>query len=559
MKTSLQVLRCQLLSVLAFLALPAGLLSSAQELYLSQTSQDSVSMAATHSSPLSAPKPSHLDRHQEGSSSGEWSSTGGTQPSNIILPTITLHPLAWLHPTQTSSLAHEKPPIHDTDTVTPNTVNTKPDHVTESRVIQPQEPSSDIVNQGHMHKLVRVPQVFNPVTVSTNQASSSSSPKSPSTDVPNIDVESAARGAPNPLALMSSSGSDRGDTLGPEVSAHHVQPLNLSEEEPTDPSQQYVPDQPSSLTSLSSSSVDDDLALGLNLREQGWGVPEVAAHHTITLREVPANINEPPTAGLVRLLESENGFVPPVKSPPENITTTTSTPAKSTEPSPKTQSPTIMQNNHTTANETTTKDNHVQGGPRSLPQGNGTDNDPMGHWLRNVTTYGGLLSNSSSVKEASAQGDTSESPSTASRNFLNRQVPATTQDPWTTGNSSGPTVDSPLSRMTICLSRMDIVWIVLAISVPVSSCSVLLTVCCMRKKKKSSSQENNLSYWNNAITMDYFSRHAVELPREIHTLESEEQDTCLPPNGDYNGSSVVLVNPFCQETLFINRDKASAI
>uniref|UniRef100_A0AAX7TAD1 Transmembrane protein 108 n=1 Tax=Astatotilapia calliptera TaxID=8154 RepID=A0AAX7TAD1_ASTCA len=89
--------------------------------------------------------------------------------------------------------------------------------------------------------------------------------------------------------------------------------------------------------------------------------------------------------------------------------------------------------------------------------------------------------------------------------------------------------------------------------------TVLLTVCCMRRKKKSSSQENNLSYWNNAITMDYFSRHAVELPREIHTLESEDHDTCLPPNGDYSGSSVVLVNPFCQETLFINRDKASAI
>ncbi len=53
--------------------------------------------------------------------------------------------------------------------------------------------------------------------------------------------------------------------------------------------------------------------------------------------------------------------------------------------------------------------------------------------------------------------------------------------------------------------------------------AVLLTVCCMRRKKKSSSQENNLSYWNNAITMDYFSRHAVELPREIHTLESEVQ------------------------------------
>lgn len=538
MKTSLQVLRCQLLSVLAFLALSVGLVSSAQELYLSQTSQDPVSMAAAHSSPLSAPEPSPLDWHQEGSSSGEWSPKGGTQSSNIILSTVALHPLALLHTTQTSSLAHGDSPIHDTKTVTTNTVST------ESRVNQPLEPSSDIVNQGHMHKLVRVPQVHNPVTVSTNQASSSSSPKSPSTAAPNIDVESTARGAPNPLALMSSSGSDRGDTLA----AHHVEPQKLSVEEPTDPSRQYVPylERPS-LTSLSSSSKDADLALGLKLREHARG----AAHHAITLREVHA-VNEPPTDELV--LEPNVGSVSPVQRPPENLTYTASTPALPTEPSRKTQNPTIIPNNHTAPNETTTEEGHGQ-----VVHANGTDNAPLGHWLGNVTAYGGLLSSSSSVEEVPAQGNSSEPPSEPSGNFLNRQVPATTQDPWTPGNSSGPTVDSPPSRMTICLSRMDIVWIVLAISVPVSSCSVLLTVCCMRRKKKSSSQENNLSYWNNAITMDYFSRHAVELPREIHTLESEEHDTCLPPNGDYSGSSVVLVNPFCQETLFINRDKASAI
>lgn len=175
----------------------------------------------------------------------------------------------------------------------------------------------------------------------------------------------------------------------------------------------------------------------------------------------------------------------------------------------------------------------------------------------NVTVLGGLQM--SNVSSSEAKGNGSEIVSTASGNFLNRQVPATTQDPWVSGNISGPTVEPPPSRLMICLSRMDIVWIVLAISVPVSSCSVLLTVCCMKRKKKSTSQENNLSYWNNAITMDYFSRHAVELPREIHTLESEEHDAYLPPNGDYSGSSMVLVNPFCQETLFINRDKASAI
>ncbi|XP_050922810.1 transmembrane protein 108 isoform X2 [Lates calcarifer] len=526
MKTSLQVLRCQLLSVLAFLALPVGLVSSAQELYLSQTSQDSVSMAAAHSNPLSAPKRPHLDLHQEGSSSGEWSYKGGTQPTNIILPTVPLHPLAWPHTTQISSLAHEGPPIHDTNTITPNTVST------ESWVNHPQESSSDIVNQGHMHKLVRVPQLHNPVTVSTNQASSS--PKFLSIAVPNIDVESTARGAPNPLALMSSSGSDRGDTLA----AHHAGPQKLSVEEPTDPSQHVLDLQPSA---LSLSSVDGDPALGLKLREHARGAPEVVAQNTITLREVRA-VNEPPTDGLVIK----------IGSPSENLTSTALIPDLSTEPSLKTQSPTATPNHPTAPSETTSEE-----GLGQVVQGNGTDNPPVGHWLGNVTTYGGLLSNGSSLEEVPAQGNSSEAPSTASRN-QNRQVPATTQEPWTPSNSSGPTVDSPPSRMTICLSRMDIVWIVLAISVPVSSCSVLLTVCCMRRKKKSSSQENNLSYWNNAITMDYFSRHAVELPREIHTLESEEHDTCLPPNGDYSGSSVVLVNPFCQETLFINRDKASA-
>ncbi|XP_035508976.1 transmembrane protein 108 [Morone saxatilis] len=531
MKTSLQVLRCQLLSVLAFLALSVGLVSSAQELYLSQTSQDPVSMAAAQSSPLSAPKPPPLDWQQEGSSSGEWSPKRGTQPSNIILPTVALHRLALLYTTQTSSMAHDDHPVHDTNAVTPNTVSS------ESHVNQPPEPSSDIVNQGHMHKLVRVPQVHNPVTVSTNQASSSS-PKSLSTAIPNIDVESTARGAPNPLALMSSSGSDRGDTL----TAHHVGPQKLSVGESTDHGRQRVPElEHPSLTSISSSSMNADPALGLKLREHARGA---AHHHAITLREVHAT--EPPTDPLV----VDTTSVSPAKGTPGS--STTSTPAPSTELTIKS---TIIPNNHTAPNETTTNDGHGQ-----VVQGNGTDgNAPLGHWLGNVTAYGGLLSNSSSVELASAQGNSSEPPSTGNRNFLNKQVPATTQDPWTPGNSSGPTVDSPPSRTTICLSRMDIVWIVLAISVPVSSCSVLLTVCCMRRKKKSSSQENNLSYWNNAITMDYFSRHAVELPREIHTLESEEHDTCLPPNGDYSGSSVVLVNPFCQETLFINRDKASAI
>ncbi|KAM6971034.1 LOW QUALITY PROTEIN: uncharacterized protein tmem108 [Tautogolabrus adspersus] len=526
MKTSLQVLRCQLLSVLAFLALPVGLVSSAQELYFIQTSQDSVSMAVIHSSPLSAPKPAPLDWHQEGSSSGEWTSKGGTQPSSINLPTAILQPLALLHTTQSSSLSHVDPSVDESNTVTPNTVST------DSLVVQPLELGYDIVNQGKMHKLVKAHQVQRPVTVSANQASTSIQ-KFLSTAAPNLDVKSTPRGAPDPLPLMSSSASDRGDTL-------KVEPQRLSLDEPSKPGRQYVPR--SSLSPLSSSANDADPLLSPKLWEHAGG----AAHHAITLREVHAE-NEPPTDELV--VEPKEGTVAPVKSPPENLTSTASTPALDL----SIKNSTITPNNQTSPNETTTKKEGL------VVTGNTTDNAPLGRSLGNVTTYGGLFSNDSSVEEMPAQGNSSEPPSTASGNFLNRQVPATTQDPWMPGNSSGPTVDSPSSRLTICLSRMDIVWIVLAITVPVSSCSVLLTVCCMRRKKKSSSQENNLSYWNNAITMDYFSRHAVELPREIHTLESEEHDTCLPPNGDYSGSSMVLVNPFCQETLFINRDKTSAI
>ncbi|NWR42288.1 TM108 protein, partial [Regulus satrapa] len=90
--------------------------------------------------------------------------------------------------------------------------------------------------------------------------------------------------------------------------------------------------------------------------------------------------------------------------------------------------------------------------------------------------------------------------------------------------------------------------------------AVLLTVCCMRRKKKTSNPENNLSYWNNAITMDYFNRHAVELPREIQSLETSEVPRLQSwSNGDYRDSGMVLVNPFCQETLFVGHEQVSEI
>uniref|UniRef100_A0A3P9LWH6 Transmembrane protein 108 n=1 Tax=Oryzias latipes TaxID=8090 RepID=A0A3P9LWH6_ORYLA len=464
MKTSLQVLRCQLLSVLAILSLPVGLVSP-QELSFIPTSLDS--MAVDHGKP---------SWHQDASSSGEWSSKG-ERPSDIS------HPAAAAEP-------HNQ----DTKAVTVSSG---------SRGSPPQVPDLETAYQGSNRRLVRV---HNPVTVGTSQASSN--PEFPGTAFPNMKADSPAKRAPSSGALVL--GSDR----------HKLSPVPLL--------------YPSSLTVLPSA---PNAAKDLKLREHTVESTELLAHHTITLREAPA-VNEPPTA--------ETGINPAPGSATlkENLTSANlSTPV----PSGNSQSSTVLAVSHAAS---TTEE-----GP--LAAVNGTDSPPAAPRLGNATAHAGLLSNSSSVQDAPDQANNSEPLSTFSRNFLNRQEPAATDDPWAPGNSSDPTVRSPSSE--ICLSRMDIVWMVLAISVPVSSCSVLLTVCCMRRKKKSASQENNLSYWNNAITMDYFSRHAVELPREIHTLESEEHDTCLPPNGDYSGSSVVLVNPFCQETLFLNREKASAI
>uniref|UniRef100_G1QTB2 Transmembrane protein 108 n=1 Tax=Nomascus leucogenys TaxID=61853 RepID=G1QTB2_NOMLE len=101
--------------------------------------------------------------------------------------------------------------------------------------------------------------------------------------------------------------------------------------------------------------------------------------------------------------------------------------------------------------------------------------------------------------------------STATGNFLNRLVPAGTWKPGTAGNISHVAEgDKPQHRATICLSKMDIAWVILAISVPISSCDQL----------------------------------------------SEPRS---PANGDYRDTGMVLVNPFCQETLFVGNDQVSEI
>lgn len=381
---------------------------SAQELYLSQTSQGSVSMAANPSVLLSSPKPPSAKVHQEESSSGEWPPRAS--PADIILP-------------------NAFSPIRGSITVTPRT---------DGHANQPQEPRSGIVNQGPIHKFVRA-QVLNPV-VSTNQTSSR--PKVSDAVLPNINAESAARGAPNPQAAMSSPKSNKEDTFA----ADHRQ---LSVGGPNDRSQQYLPQlQPSSLAARSSPSADS--ARGLKLREQAAGSPELPVHHTIALRDAG---NEAPTAQL--LVESKEGPVTPVSSPIQNVTSTAANSVLSTEPGLETENSTI---NHTAAT--------TQEGP--VVQGNATDSPPLVHQEENTAAPTGLLPNSSSADESSAQGNSSETVSTASGNLPNVQVPATTSDPQPAGNSSCSSVSCSPSHGDICLKKMDIVWIVLAISVPVS-------------------------------------------------------------------------------------------
>ncbi|XP_036287338.1 transmembrane protein 108 [Pipistrellus kuhlii] len=216
-------------------------------------------------------------------------------------------------------------------------------------------------------------------------------------------------------------------------------------------------------------------------------------------------------------------------------------------------------------------DASVSAPPQGLPQGTssatpsapGAPAQPAGPSESTVSLSAGEEAVAAASMTARLPRPLSTAVSTATGNFLNRLVPAGTWKPGPAGNVSHMAEgDAPQHRAAICLSKMDIAWVVLAISVPISSCSVLLTVCCLRRKRKAANPENNLSYWNNAITMDYFNKHAVELPREIQSLETSEDQLSeprSPANGDYRDTGMVLVNPFCQETLFVGNDQVSEI
>ncbi|KAJ8277000.1 hypothetical protein GJAV_G00070290 [Gymnothorax javanicus] len=539
MKRSLQVLRYRLLSIIAILAVPAGLLSSAREQYPSGAPQESISMVDQSRSPAFLLDPASVE---EGSSSGVWSGRGSHLPKSSLQPAAAFG--------------------------TPSSTQTSADGATTDRTNNSNAPfiGSDQAT------LVDTAISFGRDTVG-NEATSPSG-KSETTGLSLSPLPSEGQG--DSLKIARTGIPDA--TWMPPFEEPKV-------EEPTDSSGPYItPElQPSSsFPSLFSSLSSLSSSLDRTFKEPDGTTPELSLPHAITLREVHspplesptsplAGEEETPTSPLKNLpehLPAAPESVPPASFPPSafpSLSSTHADPTSASETDPNALGTTGAVGALTNATDllnytvdSLANATDVQSNATDLLSGNATD--LLSNASFSQRSEGNATGRSSGLPFSSTGNDslTTEPASTATGNFLNRLVPVATSGPHGPGNHSGPVLDSQHPHAALCLSKMDIVWVVLAISIPVSSCSVLLTICCMRRKKKASSQENNLSYWNNTITMDYFNRHAVELPREIQSLETaEEQETSLPPNGDFTESGVVLVNPFCQETLFINRDKAS--
>ncbi|KAG1953830.1 transmembrane protein 108 [Pimephales promelas] len=512
MKRSLQVLPHQLLSVLLILFAPVGLVFSAEELYPSQTLRDLISMS-TRTRTLSTLSPGSLS-WQEGSSTGDLHNQALASLEAIRRPT-TVDPFQTPKTIVPSAIVQTS--IVGVHPVDPR--DQEPPRNPLSKAEAPQMTSGSMFNR-------TTSGFFAPRTQEQNFSTNTDTPSTisrkpvnrfePSGLVYRNQISATALNSGNQttnsgLGHSLFSGTENDVTPSAKGLLENPDTGEMGVEDPIDPIQHQ------------SSPLISPLKT-----HKGQNEDKSAPHHTITLRDVSSTEN--PTLPLETLGE-----------------TLAQTDIQS--PSPALAPPSTTSNNSSGESGSSAE---VQGGS------NGTTNMTIDS-LVSLTNVTDVINSTGASWPAANDPDTSEAPSTASGSFMNRQVPATTQGPWGSGNQSGPALGPNHKKFTICLNKMDIVWLVLAISVPVSSCSVLLTICCMRKKKKSSSQENNLSYWNDAITMDYFTRHAVELPREIQSLETEDQETCLPPNGDYSDSGVVLVNPFCQETLFINRDKASDI
>ncbi|KAG1953832.1 transmembrane protein [Pimephales promelas] len=477
MKRSLQVLPHQLLSVLLILFAPVGLVFSAEELYPSQTLRDLISMS-TRTRTLSTLSPGSLS-WQEGSSTGDLHNQALASLEAIRRPT-TVDPFQTPKTIVPSAIVQTS--IVGVHPVDPR--DQEPPRNPLSKAEAPQMTSGSMFNR-------TTSGFFAPRTQEQNFSTNTDTPSTisrkpvnrfePSGLVYRNQISATALNSGNQttnsgLGHSLFSGTENDVTPSAKGLLENPDTGEMGVEDPIDPIQHQ------------SSPLISPLKT-----HKGQNEDKSAPHHTITLRDVSSTEN--PTLPLETLGE-----------------TLAQTDIQS--PSPALAPPSTTSNNSSGESGSSAE---VQGGS------NGTTNMTIDS-LVSLTNVTDVINSTGASWPAANDPDTSEAPSTASGSFMNRQVPATTQGPWGSGNQSGPALGPNHKKFTICLNKMDIVWLVLAISVPVSSCSVLLTICCMRKKKKSSSQENNLSYWNDAITMDYFTRHAVELPREIQSLETEECD-----------------------------------
>lgn len=499
MKRSLQVLPNQLLGILLILTVPEKLVSFAEELYPSWTQRSLVSMV---------PLPNPPTRWKGSDNDVQPSFVGIDAPS----PSQELFRILLPRQDATSKAQAGIGPVPDSDvsaqtkhkslvTSIKTTGVTAPNNVLNS--------SSNLLNKPWPSSRRPVEMVNQPLKVNQRRKRSTISDTTGSalsgTDVPPADEGVKSTRSTQPRGL-----NKNGEGNSQEMSVKG----------PINPTQPYF-----AMTSFSSPSISA-AAPEISLRKHA---------HSITIRDAP---NLPNNA-------SHPFTVSQQKSSSSSPNAHTYTALGLTTDS---ENNSILFASSVTATATSVgvKTTNTLGGTKSTVD---VHNNSFFSTSNMITTVAGSIS-----PRDGASADFHPTTSNSDGNFLNRLVPATTHGPWGSRNQSGPSLDSTYNHATVCLSRMDIVWVVLAICVPVSSCSVLVTVCCMKKKKKTANQENNLSYWNNTITMDYFNRHAVELPREILPLEiTDERETCLPPNGDYSDSGVVLVNPFCQETLFINK------
>ncbi|XP_060756015.1 transmembrane protein 108 isoform X2 [Neoarius graeffei] len=513
MTRSLQVLPNQLLSILLILSVPEKLVSFAEELSPSWTPRSLVSM-------LHSPNPP-----------GWWKeSSTGVQPTftgrNAPVSALALTQLLMPH------LAHTTTVKASFGTSPMSSIESR-DHPFKAEFQNSVGPDSSRTISG---SIITPSMVWNSSAISGNLAMKSSSISQKTGSRMNrtgmvskkqkVSTESESNVAPAIEGLQRTDSSQPRsiNDLEQVRSTSNDDIQGMSVEAPTNPSYPY--------SSMMSSWLSIP-AMALEKRQHA---------HAITLRNVDTLSEEPTFVGNVPVSPSQSQ--PP--SLPTYFPLNTTEHSKTNNITFPTVTGSISENSSSAKTLAGTNSPANITADASSPQSSVTD---MG-----IGSTDGSLGTSLNIPPLMNDSSTSE---LLSRTNVSR-LPTTPRGPWGSGNQSGPDLDD--KRATICLTKMDIVWVVLAISVPVSSCSVLLTVCCMRRKKKSTSNENNLSYWNNTITMDYFNRHAVELPREILPLETvDEQETCLPPNGDYSDSGVVLVNPFCQETLFINRDKASDI